>query len=128
IEAQKALNASRSIILDDGSKTVFPTRIRYFDETTGTIRAGSTISGLKGIIDFDEIFKVQPVDDIIFDYAQRPAIPQTVGANLKVVSFNLMYFFNGDGSGENFSDSLGASDHDEYVKQKDKIISALSEL
>ena len=51
--------------------------------------------------------------------------PTPVGGNLKVASFNVLNFFNGDGLGGGFPTSRGANTQFELDRQKAKEVSAL---
>ncbi|HVG17108.1 MAG TPA: ExeM/NucH family extracellular endonuclease, partial [Chitinophagaceae bacterium] len=62
-----------------------------------------------------------------FTYAVRPALPSLTG-NLKIASFNVLNYFNGNGSGGGFPTSRGANSLVEFNRQRDKIISALSQM
>ena len=55
----------------------------------------------------------------------RTAAPAPVGGNLKVASFNVLNFFNGNGLGGGFPTSRGANTQFELDRQKAKEVSAL---
>ena len=56
----------------------------------------------------------------------RPPAPAPVGGNLKVASFNVLNFFNGDGLGGGFPTARGANTPFELDRQKAKDVSALT--
>ena len=65
------------------------------------------------------------------DRVQRTTNPRTpapapVGGNLKVASFNVLNFFNGDGLGGGFPTSRGANTQFEFDRQQAKEVSALT--
>jgi predicted extracellular nuclease len=51
--------------------------------------------------------------------------PPTVGGNIKVASFNVLNFFNGNGAGGGFPTTRGADTAYEFGRQKAKIVAAL---
>ena len=94
-------NRSR-IILDDGNNqqnidpTIYP---QGGLSATNTLRVGDTLPGLTGVMDYRfSNYRIQPVGPIAFDHTNpRTPAPAAVGGNLKVASFNVLNFFNGDG-------------------------------
>lgn len=55
----------------------------------------------------------------------RPAMPADVGGDVKVASFNVLNYFNGDGAGGGFPTARGADNAAELVRQTQKITSAI---
>ncbi|MBN1313846.1 MAG: ExeM/NucH family extracellular endonuclease, partial [Anaerolineales bacterium] len=53
------------------------------------------------------------------------AAPADVGGRLKVASFNVLNYFNGDGQGGGFPTSRGARTLEEFNRQRTKIITAV---
>ncbi|RYZ78835.1 MAG: DNA degradation protein EddB, partial [Moraxellaceae bacterium] len=67
-----------------------------------TLRSGDTVSNLSGIISYDfSKYRLLPTTTPNFEHSNpRPVAPaEVIGANLKVASFNVLNFFNGDGVG-----------------------------
>ncbi len=122
-------NRSR-IILDDGDNqqnidpTIYP---QGGLSATNTLRVGDTLPGLTGVMDYRfSNYRIQPVAPLTFDHANpRTPAPAAVGGNLKVASFNVLNFFNGDGLGGGFPTSRGANTQLELDRQKAKEVSAL---
>ncbi|RYE22262.1 MAG: ExeM/NucH family extracellular endonuclease [Sphingobacteriales bacterium] len=128
IAAYAMQNALRTILMDDGRGTI-PTL--PFVNNDNTLRLGSTISGLTGILGYAfSVYRVQPVitDTPEFHYAPRPMTPPAVGtaANIKIASLNVLNYFNGDGVGGGFPTSRGANSPAEFGRQRAKIINAIS--
>jgi uncharacterized protein len=72
-------------------------------------------------------YRIQPVDAVEFAFTNlRTAAPPPVGGNLKVASFNVLNYFNGDGAGGGFPTSRGAESQLEFDRQEAKIVSALT--
>lgn len=132
VTAYQNQNLFRTILLDDGRDGI-PTALPYVDANS-TLRLGSSITTLTGVLGFGfSNYRVQPLPAghpagavPSFSFAARPATPPAVGApNIKIVSFNVENFFNGDGAGGGFPTSRGASSLAEYVRQRDKLVEAL---
>jgi predicted extracellular nuclease len=133
-------NARRLIILDDGKSVQNPNPIPYIGQDS-TNRAGDRISGLTGIIDYGPInssspaaydYRIQPTEPVTITRVNaRSAVPNLVitpgkSMNLKVASFNVLNYFNGDGQGGGFPTSRGANTLLEFNRQREKIIEALA--
>ncbi|WP_310483729.1 ExeM/NucH family extracellular endonuclease, partial [Chamaesiphon sp. VAR_48_metabat_403] len=133
VTAQQDLNNRRRILLDDGSTLSNLSDVPYIDTTDAnpandTLRIGSTIGGLTGVLGFGfNNYRIQPTQAPIFNYEPRPALPN-VGGGIKVGSFNVLNYFNGDGLGGGFPTSRGATTEVEFSRQRNKIISAIKDL
>ena len=123
-------NARRSIMLDDANNeqnidpTLFPAGGL---SASNTIRAGYTVSDLIGVIDQRYgTYRVQVNEVPAFDASNpRTDTPSDVGGRLRVASFNVLNYFNGDGQGGGFPTARGANTSDEFTRQRDKIIHAI---
>jgi predicted extracellular nuclease len=119
-------NARRRFILDDGNTAQNPNPTPFLGPD-GTLRVGDGIDSLTGILTyaFDE-YRVYPVGPIRFERRNpRPTIPPAVGGSLRVASFNVLNYFNGDGKGGDFPTPRGAKTPAEFARQHAKIVSAL---
>src|SRR5215213_7858279 len=128
------LNARSLIVLDDAASAQNPNPIPYIGQDN-TLRAGDTVTGLTGVLDFGPInsdttirdYRVQPTSAVSFTRGNaRTAAPEPVGGNLKVASFNVLNYFNGDGQGGGFPTSRGANTLAEFNRQRAKIIAAIT--
>jgi predicted extracellular nuclease len=100
-----------------------------------TLRAGDTVAGLTGVIDYGLIttpsspiyhYRLHPTGPVDFVRVnERTAAPQDVGGVIKIAAFNVLNYFNGDGMGGGFPTSRGAETLEEFTRQRTKIISAL---
>lgn len=128
----------RRIVIDDGLTIQNPDPIIHGRggeplSATNTLRGGDRVSGLTGILD-DRFgasnignYRIQPIAPIDFQPTNsRPTEAPNVGGRLKVASFNVLNYFNGDGAG-NFSgpEQRGADNSEEFERQRAKIISAI---
>ncbi len=122
----------RKILLDDGLNIQNPNPIPYLS-ADNTRRLGDTVNGLTGVLDyrFNE-YRVQPTVAPVFTSANpRTAAPASVGGNIKVVSANVLNYFNGNGTGLDgaaggFPTARGANNLAEFQRQRAKIIASLT--
>ncbi len=129
-QAVAAQNDRSRIILDDGNnqQNIDPTRYPQGGlSATNTLRVGDSLTGLSGVMDFRfSAYRIQPVGPLAFDHTNpRTPAPAAVGGNLKVASFNVLNYFNGNGLGGGFPTSRGANTPAEFARQRAKEISAL---
>lgn len=131
---QADLNARSMIVLDDGRSSQNPNPIPYIG-ADNTVRAGDSIAGLTGNLDFGPInsdssirdYRIHPtVAPAITRVNARTAAPDPVGGSLKVASFNVLNYFNGDGVGGGFPTPRGATTPAELDRQRAKIVSAIT--
>ena len=133
VTAQQDLNNRSRIILDDGSSATNLSDVPYVNTTDGdltndTLRVGSTIAGLTGVVGYGfSNYRIQATQTPVFNYEARPELP-IVGGSIKVGSFNVLNYFNGDGLGGGFPTSRGADASAEFSRQRAKIISAIAAL
>lgn len=145
--ALAAANAKNELVLDDSLFST-PTVIPYIDGGNRVVRAGDTVSGLTGVIDYGSIggggagFKLQYSVEPTFSAANpRSAPPQLAAGNLKVASANVLNFFttftNGNdawggtgkgctiGSSTSKGNCRGADNLAEFERQTAKIVNEL---
>ncbi|MDO6433213.1 ExeM/NucH family extracellular endonuclease [Flavitalea sp. BT771] len=126
VNALTDLNLRSQILLDDGSNVQNPPVVPYLDSAGNTIRIGSTLTALTGALDFDfSVYRLQPSIAPVFHYARRPAVPSVGTGSIKIGSFNVLNYFNGDGQGGGFPTSRGATTLAEFNRQRAKIIAAI---
>lgn len=131
--ASLAANARRSIILDDGRTVQNPDPVIFgrggnILSASNTLRTGDQVASVSGIFDHRfEGYRVQTLTSPNFIASNaRPATPSSVGAStLKVAGFNILNYFNGNGTGGGFPTSRGAETTTEFTRQRDKIIQAI---
>jgi uncharacterized protein len=114
------------IVLDDGTTSQNPNPIPYIG-ADNTLRAGDTVTGLTGVIDYGPIssgdlyhYRLQPTAPVNFSRVnERTPEPDAVGGSVKVASFNVLNYFTTFGS-------RGANNQEEFDRQRAKIFSAIS--
>ena len=129
VTAQQDLNNRRRILLDDASTVQNPAVIPYLNPADSTLRSGSTLANLTGVLDYAfSKYRLQPTVAPAFNYAARPVVPTVGAANVKIASFNVLNYFNGDGAGGGFPTARGANTLVEFNRQRTKIINAIKQL
>jgi predicted extracellular nuclease len=136
--AQANLNQRRSFVLDDGNnqQNIDPTIHPVGGlSASNTLRSGYTTDNLTGILEQRfSVYRLQPAGPVPFTPANpRTAAPDPVGGNLRVASFNVLNFFNGNGTHQEgaaggFPTSRGANTLTEFNRQLAKEVSALTGL
>ncbi|RYU81880.1 ExeM/NucH family extracellular endonuclease [Hymenobacter persicinus] len=131
ISAYQDANTERSLLLDDGSSATKPKLVPYLNPAMGTIRVGSKVAKLRGILGYGfNKWRVQPLpgaDAPVFNVV-RPGVPTFGRSDLKLVSFNVLNYFNGDGAGGGFPTARGAKTAADFARQRSKIIAALAQM
>ncbi|MBM2769407.1 ExeM/NucH family extracellular endonuclease [Burkholderia anthina] len=135
--AQAAANARNRIVLDDGSSRVTPATVRYPPpalSAANTLRSGYTARGVEGVLEQRYgSWRLQPVPAAapVFDAASNPradAPARHARADVRVVSFNVFNYFNGDGGGFRDPANRGAKTPAAFARQEAKIVAALRAL
>ena len=131
LQAQNNLN---KLMMDDGSNLQNPDPVIFPApglSAENTLRSGDTVANLQGVITYDfGVYRILPTSTPNFIHTNaRPLAPEIdSAANLKIASFNVLNFFNGDGTGGGFPTARGANNATELARQKAKIVSALAGL
>ncbi|MBJ9590404.1 ExeM/NucH family extracellular endonuclease [Burkholderia seminalis] len=137
--ARAAANARNRIVLDDGSNRLDRTAVRYPPpalSAANTLRAGYTVRGVEGVLELRYgAWRLQPAAGAppVFDAATNPrtdAPRRHPDADVRIVSFNVFNYFNGDGHGGGFGAAAdrGAKSPAAFARQEAKIVAALRAL
>ncbi|VWC54768.1 ExeM/NucH family extracellular endonuclease [Burkholderia lata] len=132
-------NARNRIVLDDGSNRRDPATVRYPPpalSAANTLRAGYAVRGVEGVLERRYgAWRLQPVAGAVpvFDAAANPrtdAPARHADADVRIVSFNVFNYFNGDGNGGGFDApaNRGAKTPAAFARQEAKIVAALRAL
>ncbi|WP_307848442.1 ExeM/NucH family extracellular endonuclease [Microbispora oryzae] len=116
-----ALNARRSMLIDDGSNVQNPAVIPY--TTPQVARLGDTTTGVTGVLTYGfDVYRVEPTQQIAFKRAnpRRPAPPK-VGGDVRVAGLNTLNWFTTLGS-------RGADTAEEQRRQLAKIVATVKGL
>lgn len=128
-----AANLLNQLIVDDGSTRRNPDPIPYPGgglAAANTLRLGDRVEGLTGIVSFGfDAYRLQPTQTLRWVKANpRPAAPEPIGGQLKIATFNVLNYFNGDGRGGGFPTERGARSLEELQRQEAKLVGALMAL
>jgi predicted extracellular nuclease len=91
------------------------------------LRNGSVVPGAKGVMGYDDRGQILLIDQPLeSDLPPPPGLAAPSGDLIRVVSMNLLNFFNGDGTGGGFPTVRGAKSYEGFIAQSNRIKSALS--
>ncbi|WP_176365257.1 ExeM/NucH family extracellular endonuclease [Pseudoalteromonas ulvae] len=130
-KAVMADNARKIIVLDDGSTAQNSDPIAYPSpelDAYNTLRLGDQVTNIEGVMTYSfNQYRVHPTSMPTF-VTNNPR-PETIElpeiGDLRIASFNVLNYFNGDGQGAGFPTSRGADSAQEFTRQRDKIITAI---
>ncbi|MEV1202646.1 ExeM/NucH family extracellular endonuclease [Microbispora rosea] len=116
-----ALDARRSLLVDDGSNTENPATIPY--TTPQAVRLGDTAAGVTGVLSYGfGAYRLEPTKPISFLRTNpRLPAPAPVGGNVRVASLNTLNWFTTLGS-------RGANTAEEQQRQLKKTVATLKGL
>jgi len=126
------------ITLDDGrtnqnpDPAIHPNGFTF--DLTNLFRGGDLVSNVTGVLDYSfGLYRIQPTQGAEYTPANpRPAQPDEVGGNIKVASFNVLNYFTTIDEGIDIcgpaqdQECRGADTYEEFIRQRDKIIAAIS--
>lgn len=127
----QAQNNARRILLDDASSAQNPAPIIYPAPSLSydnSVRVGDTVRSFTAVL--SEAFghyRLQPTEPLLFERVnqRREAPKRTPQSTMRIASFNVLNYFNGDGKGGGFPTSRGANTAQEFARQREKIANAL---
>jgi|GEM_PF-913984 len=126
------------ITLDDGRTNQNPDPAIHPNGDTfdmdNLFRGGGTVTDVTGVMDYDyDLYRLQLTEGGTYvDANPRPTEPQIIDSDLKIASFNVLNYFVTLDDGSNIcgpSGTLGcrgADDIDEFNRQKNKIVAAMT--
>ncbi|MGX5913984.1 ExeM/NucH family extracellular endonuclease [Aliidiomarina sp. Khilg15.8] len=127
-----AQNQLKRIVLDDGSSVENPAEVPY--PTPGLhinnpVRSGDQVSNIQGVlVKMGAQYHIHPTTTPRF--AQNNPRPDSTdiarAGDLRVVTFNVLNYFNGDGQGGGFPTPRGAESAAEFERQHARIVSAMA--
>jgi predicted extracellular nuclease len=133
--ALQDLNDLSRIQLDDGSRLQNPVPLPPYFADDNTLRTGDVTAGLAGVLGYSsQAYEVHPTAPVEFTRVnERPDGPPDVGPSLiTVAGFNVLNYFTTIDDGVPVCGPLedqrcrGADTEEEFIRQKDKIVAALS--
>lgn len=127
--AYEASLPQKRLTLDDALQTENPVPTPFLSKAgpDGTRRVGDELTNFEGIVREGNSNRVLPTSTLSFvEKNPRTDKPNVPDAWIKIASFNVQNFFNGDGMGGGFPTARGAQTAAEFKRQKDKTVSAIS--
>ena len=132
--AMQAQNDLSRIQMDDGSTVKNPQPLPPYIGDENTLRAGDNIPELTGVLGYGYgVYEVHPTESVEFTRVnQREATPPDTAGNLNIASFNVLNYFTSIDDGTPICgpsedmDCRGADSTEEFTRQRDKIISAIT--
>lgn len=122
--ALAAENARRTLRLDDASDAERPASIWYLPKA-GQPRTGGWLSKVEGVVDQrGGGYRLQLTAKPAFRRTPPPTAPK-VGGDVRIASFNLENFFNGDGRGGGFPTPRGARTPAELQTQRARLVATI---
>lgn len=131
---QAEANEQRLLRIDDGSKERGPPLPGWVGETfrnRGTLRVGDRLSAVEGVLDYRyDHWRLQPVEppSVTTANARPDPMDRPPGDRIRVASFNLQNYFNGDGRGGGFPTERGARNPESFERQHRRLANAVSAL
>lgn len=130
--AVEAQNLTKKILVDDGSTRQNRDPIAYPVpglSAENTLRTGDTVNTVTGTLAYSfSTYRIHPTvtPQFIATNPRTDAPELNPDADLRVASFNVLNYFNGDGQGGGFPTSRGADSEVELIRQQAKLVSAIS--
>lgn len=131
--ALNAANRATRLLLDDARLDEYPKQLWHLPQPLtpeAAYRVDSELSGIDGVLEQrDGEYRLQLVAPISsVQHAPRPPTPPEVDGDLRIASFNVLNYFNGDGRGGGFPTARGARNAPAFQRQTAKIVAALDAL
>ena len=128
----QAANDLNLLVIDDGNSAQNADPIIYPAPgltAFNSLRTRDTVTGLTGVVSYTaSTYRVHATQAPTFIASNprnpAPVLPAT--GSLRVASFNVLNYFNGDGAGGGYPTARGADTANEFTRQRNKIISAIS--
>lgn len=129
--AQVSDNETNIIYIEDSSSSSFPDALSYFTNFSyaNAINIGDTVSA-SGPLNYSfGAYKINPNSEIAL-VSSRQASPEIDGGDVKIASFNVLNYFNGelDSNGEvtfDYDANRGAENEEEFALQQARIVEAI---
>lgn len=130
VRAMHYANLDRTIIFDNGGSSSAATPPPFLDPKLHTLRIGSTITNVRGILSYERgrwhLHAVGGYANAPHFAVKRPSLPNFGQVDVRLSSFNVLNYFNGDGQGGGFPTERGARTKEGFMRQRTKIIAALT--
>ncbi|RBC28348.1 nuclease, partial [Xanthomonas oryzae pv. oryzae] len=110
---------------DDARNGRSPKTVSYLPADP-VLRSGSLLKSVDGIVDqrYDGNYRLQVLSPLTLPAMPTAVAPQ-VGGDLRIASFKLENFFNGNGRGGGFPTKRGARTHEQFQAQLAKLVATI---
>lgn len=131
-DAIRVANERNVLIVEDGIRFQNPDPLPFPApglSADNTLRVGYELSGLTGVMNYAfGAYKLIPSVAPVFEPVNaRTDAPEAVeNSELRIASFNVLNFFNGDGQGNEFPTPRGANNPYELERQTAKLVAAIT--
>ncbi|MFO8141904.1 MAG: ExeM/NucH family extracellular endonuclease, partial [Marinobacter sp.] len=128
---QSQRNDQHRVLLDDGKSIRNPEPVPWPAsglEHPHTLRAGDTITGIEGVLDYRfGQWRIQPDrQPRLKRLNARPQAPARPSDNSqRLMTLNLENYFNGDGQGGGFPTARGAQNPNAFQQQSQRLVAAI---
>ncbi|CAB0150266.1 hypothetical protein PSI9734_00820 [Pseudidiomarina piscicola] len=127
-------NALKRLVIDD-NQAPSPAVVPYpSPELTAAtpLRSGDHVTNVSGILsEYNGSYRIQPTSELVF-HARHPRPKPPAKSDdprvLRVATFNVLNYFNGEGATHQFPTDRGAETAADFARQEAKIIAALAAL
>lgn len=102
-----------------------------FNGPQHSLRSGTTLKPITGVLtQFRQDYRIQPTSQLEMDKRSliTPIHPKQNDAAIRIASFNVLNYFNGDGQGNGFPTERGAASAKQLARQQTKIVAAITAL
>ena len=125
----QAVNDAARIVIDDADLAERPETLSYlprWPRPERPLRVGSRIAATLGVLDHRQgEYRLYPEQPLDIEQAPRTTRPPDLDGDLKIASFNVLNYFNGDGRGGDFPTARGAPSTTAFKRQQEKLLAAL---
>ena len=122
-------NTRNRIWLDDASLAQFPGKIAWLPvplSNDAPYRLGTRLAQVHGVLDERAgSYRIHVLQAPVTEQAPRQKTPPLLGGALKIASFNMLNWFNGDGKKGGFPTPRGAASFEDAQRQRAKLIAAI---
>lgn len=127
-------NQRARIVLDDGSNQEYPSTVKYPQpglDIDNPLRRGDRVENIHAIVvKMGNSYHLHPTQAPQFEQHNPRPQPEVLRrqGDLRVVAFNVLNYFNGDGQGGGFPTPRGAKSAQEFERQHARLVAAMAAL
>lgn len=126
-----ASNAENIIYVEDNTSSSYPDELSFYTNFSyaNPIRIGDTVSATGPLNYSYDLYRINPIEEVIV-YSERDAAPVLDEGDMKIATFNVLNYFNGEYDEEgnvtfDYSENRGAENLEEFELQEARIVEAI---